>query len=232
VTAGPCAAESSARRHPGLRRREFQYLLPHRVRHGTAVLRPRHDWRSARTVQLDPLVSRSYHHWHAFVPGVSAGDPYEYRVYGPFDPVSDRRFDPNKLLLDPYGRAVAVPRQYGRAAANPPGEGRRRSAEAALLAGRSFTRCMCAGLPLTRTPASAKESVARFSAQRSLDLSGVKPRDLMQDAQCCLIMICCCCREVVRVNTQVRGSNSVVECQLPKLDVVGSSPISRSISTT
>jgi glycogen operon protein len=80
------------------------------------------DWRPARVVQLDPLVNRTYHYWHAFVPNVSAGQIYGYRVYGPFDPARGRRFDPNKLLLDPYGRAVVVPRLYNRAAASRPGE--------------------------------------------------------------------------------------------------------------
>jgi len=68
-------------------------------------------------IPIDPLASRTYHYWHVFVPGVQAGQLYGFRVYGPFEPTRGLRFDPSKLLLDPYGRAVAVPKQYSREAA-------------------------------------------------------------------------------------------------------------------
>jgi isoamylase len=45
--------------------------------------------------------------WHGFLPGVGAGQAYGYRVSGPYDPGSDWRFSPAKLLLDPYARAFA-----------------------------------------------------------------------------------------------------------------------------
>ena len=44
--------------------------------------------------------------WHAFLPGVEPGQRYGYRVYGPFDPDQGLRCDPNKLLLDPYSKAI------------------------------------------------------------------------------------------------------------------------------
>ena len=43
--------------------------------------------------------------WHAFVPGVGAGQAYGYRATGPYDPASGVRCNPAKLLLDPYARA-------------------------------------------------------------------------------------------------------------------------------
>ncbi|WKD57398.1 Glycogen debranching enzyme [Corynebacterium capitovis DSM 44611] len=43
--------------------------------------------------------------WHAYLPGVTPGQRYGYRVYGPWDPQSGKRCDPNKLLVDPYARA-------------------------------------------------------------------------------------------------------------------------------
>jgi glycogen operon protein len=46
---------------------------------------------------------------------------YGYRVEGPFDPASGMRFDPGKVLLDPYGRGVVVPETYGRDEARHPG---------------------------------------------------------------------------------------------------------------
>ncbi len=75
------------------------------------------DSRPSRVIPIDPLVSRSYHYWHTFVPGVQAGQIYGYRAYGPFEPERGLRFDPDKLLVDPYGRAVAVPKNYSREAA-------------------------------------------------------------------------------------------------------------------
>ena len=51
-----------------------------------------------------------------------AGQIYAYRVAGPFDPENGLRFDPSKVLLDPYGRSVAVPKNYNRDAAGAPGD--------------------------------------------------------------------------------------------------------------
>ena len=44
--------------------------------------------------------------WHGYVPGVSPGQAYGYRVHGPYDRARGLRCNPNKLLLDPYARAV------------------------------------------------------------------------------------------------------------------------------
>ena len=43
--------------------------------------------------------------WHAYLPSVSPGQRYGYRVHGPYDPAAGLRCDPSKLLLDPYGKA-------------------------------------------------------------------------------------------------------------------------------
>jgi len=80
------------------------------------------DVRPARTIPLDPKVNRTYHYWHAFVPGIGQGQLYGYRVAGPSNPQRGLRFDPGKLLIDPYGRAVAVPAGYSRRAACAPGD--------------------------------------------------------------------------------------------------------------
>jgi isoamylase len=80
------------------------------------------DARPSRTIRFDQAVNRSYHYWHAFVPDVKAGQIYGYRVEGPFDPERGMRFDPSKVLLDPYGHAVVVPKNYSRAAACKKGE--------------------------------------------------------------------------------------------------------------
>jgi isoamylase len=44
--------------------------------------------------------------WHVYVPGLQPGQRYGYRVHGPFDPAAGHRFNPTKLLLDPYARAL------------------------------------------------------------------------------------------------------------------------------
>jgi glycogen operon protein len=80
------------------------------------------DAKAARAIRLDPAAHRTYHYWHAFVPGVAAGQIYGYRVEGPADPAAGLRFDPAKVLLDPYGRAVVVPEGYDRAAAGQAGD--------------------------------------------------------------------------------------------------------------
>jgi isoamylase len=80
------------------------------------------DARPSRVIPIDPLTNRTYHYWHVFVPGVQAGQIYGFRAYGPFEPTRGLRFDPSKLLLDPYGRAVVVPKNYSREAARRKGE--------------------------------------------------------------------------------------------------------------
>src|SRR5437867_217141 len=80
------------------------------------------DKKAASVVRLDPAANRTYYYWHVFVPNARPGQLYGYRVEGPFDPSSGMRFDPAKVLLDPYGRSVMVPSAYDRAAARRPGD--------------------------------------------------------------------------------------------------------------
>ena len=44
--------------------------------------------------------------WHGYVPGVGPGQLYGYRVHGPFQPEAGHRFNPNKLLIDPYAKMI------------------------------------------------------------------------------------------------------------------------------
>ncbi len=75
----------------------------------------------ADVVRLQAPAHRTYHYWHVFVAGLRPGQVYAYRAIGPFDPARGLRFDPEKVLLDPYGRAVVVPDGYDRGAASRPG---------------------------------------------------------------------------------------------------------------
>jgi glycogen operon protein len=53
-----------------------------------------------------PLTEVTAHVWHGYVPGVSPGQHYGYRVHGPYEPARGLRFNPAKLLVDPYARAI------------------------------------------------------------------------------------------------------------------------------
>ncbi len=80
------------------------------------------DPEPARVIDLNQHANRTYHYWHVSVPGVVAGQLYAYRVMGPFVPEKGLRFDPTKVLLDPYGKAVARPSGRSREAAARPGD--------------------------------------------------------------------------------------------------------------
>jgi isoamylase len=75
------------------------------------------DPQAARAIQIDPIYNRTYHYWHILIPDIRPGQLYGYRATGPFDPTKGLRFDPKKVLLDPYGRGVVVPQHYSREAA-------------------------------------------------------------------------------------------------------------------
>src|SRR5690348_4276803 len=47
--------------------------------------------------------------WHGYLPGVSPGQRYGYRVHGPYHPADGQRCNPHKLLLDPYAKASRAP---------------------------------------------------------------------------------------------------------------------------
>jgi isoamylase len=68
----------------------------------------------ARAITLDARKHRTYYYWHVFVPGLMPGQVYGFRVVGPSKPEQGLRFDGNRVLLDPYGRAVAIPKDYSR----------------------------------------------------------------------------------------------------------------------
>ncbi|MDB9528499.1 glycogen debranching protein GlgX [Oscillatoria sp. CS-180] len=74
------------------------------------------------TIHLDPDYHRSFNYWHAFVHGLKAGQVYAYRATGPHMPEHGHRFDPSKVLLDPYGQSVVGQSIYDRQAACHPGE--------------------------------------------------------------------------------------------------------------
>jgi len=77
------------------------------------------DDKPTKVIALKPVDNCTFHYWHVYVPDVQAGQLYGYQVYGP-DCVS-LHFDPDKLLIDPYARGIAVSPHYDRIAACRPG---------------------------------------------------------------------------------------------------------------
>jgi isoamylase len=80
------------------------------------------DVKPARIIPFDPKHNKTSHYWHLFAPGLTAGQIYGYRVYGPYDPARGLRFDPTKVLLDPYAKAIVGWETYDREAAIYPGD--------------------------------------------------------------------------------------------------------------
>ncbi len=80
------------------------------------------DARAAHVIRFDPEANLTYHYWHVFVPDLQPGQLYGYRVQGPADAANGLRFDSSRVLLDPYGRGVVVPRNYSRQDASRKGD--------------------------------------------------------------------------------------------------------------
>ncbi|MEX0659512.1 MAG: glycogen debranching protein GlgX [Egibacteraceae bacterium] len=53
-----------------------------------------------------PMADQTAFIWHAYLPGIQPGQRYGYRVHGPYDPENGLRFNPAKLLIDPYAKAI------------------------------------------------------------------------------------------------------------------------------
>lgn len=80
------------------------------------------DAAPAHVIPLDPQRNRTFYYWHVFVRGIGAGQLYGYRVHGPHIPEEALFFDGDKVLLDPYARAIVMGENYRRAAARQPGD--------------------------------------------------------------------------------------------------------------
>jgi isoamylase len=61
------------------------------------------------------VVERTAFNWHCYLPDVGPGQLYGYRVHGAYDPASGRRFNPYKLLIDPYAKSIEGPIRWERA---------------------------------------------------------------------------------------------------------------------
>jgi len=57
-------------------------------------------------IALDPFLNKTGDVWHIWIEGLSEGQVYGYRISGEYDPANGHRFNENKLLIDPYSRAI------------------------------------------------------------------------------------------------------------------------------
>ena len=80
------------------------------------------DLNPSREMILDSGVNKTYHYWHIFVPGAKIDQLYGYRIGGPYEPSKGHWYDSDKILLDPYARAVTVPGDFRRSAFSGPGK--------------------------------------------------------------------------------------------------------------
>lgn len=60
-----------------------------------------------------PLTQQTAFVWHGYIPGIGPGQHYGYRVHGSFSPQQGHRFNPEKLLIDPYAKAIAGSVEWG-----------------------------------------------------------------------------------------------------------------------
>ncbi|NJO01507.1 MAG: glycogen debranching protein GlgX, partial [Bacteroidia bacterium] len=65
------------------------------------------DPRTEKEIRRIPVTERTHYVWHVYLPGVSPGQLYGYRVHGPYEPHNGLRFNPHKLLIDPYAKAIS-----------------------------------------------------------------------------------------------------------------------------
>jgi glycogen operon protein len=75
--------------------------------HATAVYLCLFDEAGQREVARLALTEHTDGVWHGFLPQAACGLIYGYRVEGPCEPEHGHRFDPSKLLLDPYAKALS-----------------------------------------------------------------------------------------------------------------------------
>ncbi len=66
-----------------------------------------YDNRSRQEIERIDIRETTAFVWHCYVPGLQPGQQYGYRVHGPWEPQSGHRFNPAKLLIDPYAQAIS-----------------------------------------------------------------------------------------------------------------------------
>lgn len=70
---------------------------------------------TGKEIQRIRLQERTHQVWHGYLPDCKPGDLYGYRVHGPYDPANGHRFNANKVLIDPYAKAISGTIQWSEA---------------------------------------------------------------------------------------------------------------------
>ena len=96
------------------------------------------DEKPRRIITLDRHENRTFYYWHVFIRDLKPGQLYGYRSYGPWDPANGHRFDPQKILVDPYAKAIVSPRNFSRQSAIVPGDNCRQAMKSAVIADGSY----------------------------------------------------------------------------------------------
>src|ERR1044072_2515201 len=63
-----------------------------------------HSQKESRSIVI---TERTHQIWHVYVPDCKPGELYGYSVKGPYEPANAHRFNPQKVLIDPYAKAIA-----------------------------------------------------------------------------------------------------------------------------
>ncbi|MDQ1150969.1 isoamylase [Sphingobacterium zeae] len=66
-----------------------------------------YDSSDEREIAKFKITEKTHQVWHIYISGIKPGQLYGYRVHGPYDPSNGHRFNPNKLLIDPYAKAIS-----------------------------------------------------------------------------------------------------------------------------
>ncbi len=96
------------------------------------------DAAPSRVIPLDPEINRTFYYWHIFIKGLGAGQLYGYRVKGPYDPPLGLRYDGEKVLIDPFARAVMYADNYSRKAAQRTGDNCAQSMKSVMVDARDY----------------------------------------------------------------------------------------------
>ena len=76
------------------------------------------DSEPSQTIRLNPETNLTFYYWHVFIKGLKAGQLYGYKVHQSKDNSNGKNSDPDKLLTDPYAKAIVSPDNFSRKAAN------------------------------------------------------------------------------------------------------------------
>ncbi len=66
-----------------------------------------YDSSNQQEIEKFKITEKTHQVWHIYVSGIRPGQLYGYRVHGPYDPAQGHRFNPHKLLIDPYAKAIS-----------------------------------------------------------------------------------------------------------------------------